>query len=288
MGCIYERKDINAVINGFETSIGEIKGKIEDIKSRMPRFFDEISMPEEQSTDTKDIKSDDNATVEDNNKESSGDVVHSSDDVSESDNPEDKTKEFVDRLMEILTSSEEIEKLVEQNPDLKVKLEKCLDILNNPDKHTAAEINWALDRIKKEIKGAILEAAVKEALTSIGLDVEDAQRTVEGESGATRPDVIATNNTDKPIVLFGKVVNPGDNVYVECKCGRKEYMEGQLKNHLPNQLSGHDGLSILVTTSDMDEVDLDLLNEVIGKNDTTVLITETSAENIEEAIKEVD
>lgn len=288
MGCIYERKDINAVINGFETSIGEIKGKIEDIKSRMPRFFDEFSMSEEQSTDTKGIKSDDDATVEDNNKESSVDVVHSSDDVSESDNPEDKTKEFVDRLMEILTSSEEIEKLVEQNPDLKVRLEKCLDILNNPDKHTAAEINWALDRIKKEIKGAILETAVKEALTSIGLDVEDAQRTVEGESGATRPDVIATNNTDRPIILFGKVVNPGGNVYVECKCGRKEYMEGQLKNHLPNQLSGHDGLSILVTTSDMDEVDLDLLNEVIGKNDTTVLITETSAENIEEAIKEVD
>lgn len=288
MGCIYERKDINAVINGFETSIGEIKGKIEDIKSRMPRFFDEFSMSEEQSTDTKGIKSDDDATVEDNNKESSVDVVHSSDDVSESDNPEDKTKEFVDRLMEILTSSEEIEKLVEQNPDLKVRLEKCLDILNNPDKHTAAEINWALDRIKKEIKGAILETAVKEALTSIGLDVEDAQRTVEGESGATRPDVIATNNTDRPIILFEKVVNPGGNVYVECKCGRKEYMEGQLKNHLPNQLSGHDGLSILVTTSDMDEVDLDLLNEVIGKNDTTVLITETSAENIEEAIKEVD
>lgn len=288
MGCIYERKDINAVINGFETSIGEIKGKIEDIKSRMPRFFDEFSMSEEQSTDTKGIKSDDDATVEDNNKESSVDVVHSSDDVSESDNPEDKTKEFVDRLMEILTSSEEIEKLVEQNPDLKVRLEKCLDILNNPDKHTAAEINWALDRIKKEIKGAILETAVKDALTSIGLDVEDAQRTVEGEDGATRPDVIATNNTDRPIILFGKVVNPGGNVYVECKCGRKEYMEGQLKNHLPNQLSGHDGLSILVTTSDMDEVDLDLLNEVIGKNDTTVLITETSAENIEEAIKEVD
>ena len=288
MGCIYERKEINAVINGFETSIGEIKGKIEDIKSRMPRFFDEFSMSEEQSTDTKGIKSDDDTTVEDNNKESSGDVVHSSDDVSESDNPEDQTKEFVDRLMEILTSSEEIEKLVEQNPDLKVRLEKCLDILNNPDKHTAAEINWALDRIKKEIKGAILETAVKDALTSIGLDVEDAQRTVEGENGATRPDVIATNNTDRPIVLFGKVVNPGGNVYVECKCGRKEYMEGQLKNHLPNQLSGHDGLSILVTTSDMDEVDLDLLNEVIGKNDTTVLITETSAENIEEAIKEVD
>lgn len=288
MGCIYERKEINAVINGFETSIGEIKGKIEDIKSRMPRFFDEFSMSEEQSTDTKGIKSDDDATVEDNNKESSGDVVHSSDDVSESDNPEDQTKEFVDRLMEILTSSEEIEKLVEQNPDLKVRLEKCLDILNNPDKHTAAEINWALDRIKKEIKGAILETAVKDALTSIGLDVEDAQRTVEGEDGATRPDVIATNNTDRPIILFGKVVNPGGNVYVECKCGRKEYMEGQLKNHLSNQLSGHDGLSILVTTSDMDEVDLDLLNEVIGKNDTTVLITETSAENIEEAIKEVD
>lgn len=276
------------MINGFETSIGEIKGKIEDIKSRMPRFFDEFSMSEEQSTDTKGIKSDDDATVEDNNKESSGDVVHSSDDVSESDNPEDQTKEFVDRLMEILTSSEEIEKLVEQNPDLKVRLEKCLDILNNPDKHTAAEINWALDRIKKEIKGAILETAVKDALTSIGLDVEDAQRTVEGEDGATRPDVIATNNTDRPIILFGKVVNPGGNVYVECKCGRKEYMEGQLKNHLSNQLSGHDGLSILVTTSDMDEVDLDLLNEVIGKNDTTVLITETSAENIEEAIKEVD
>lgn len=288
MGCIYERKEINAVINGFETSIGEIKGKIEDIKSRMPRFFDEFSMSEEQSTDTKGIKSDDDATVEDNNKESSGDVVHSSDDVSESDNPEDQTKEFVDRLMEILTSSEEIEKLVEQNPDLKVRLEKCLDILNNPDKHTAAEINWALDRIKKEIKGAILETAVKDVLTSIGLDVEDAQRTVEGEDGATRPDVIATNNTDRPIILFGKVVNPGGNVYVECKCGRKEYMEGQLKNHLSNQLSGHDGLSILVTTSDMDEVDLDLLNEVIGKNDTTVLITETSAENIEEAIKEVD
>lgn len=285
---------MNTVIKGFETAMADIKETLDDIKSHMPKFFEELPSPNDDSksdskdTDTPENKKNDTAdsSEADNDKKDAGNVVHSSDDVSESDNPEDKTKKFLERLTEILTSSEEIKKLIEQNPDLKAKLEKCLDIINNPDKHTSAEINWALDRIKKEIKGAIFEAAVKEALASVGLDVEDGQRTVEGESGATRPDVIAANNTDKPIILFGKVINPGENVYVECKCGRKEYMEGQLKNHLPNQLSGHDGVSILITTSDMDEVDSDLLDEVITKNDTTAVITESSAEAIEEVIKE--
>lgn len=293
MGGIHERKDVNAVFKGFETAAGEIKDKFEDIKLHMPKFFDDMPFSEDDSK----VQSND-AEIEDNNTNGSlvkeekgenwGKVVHSSDEIFESDNPEHKTKKFLERLMEILTVSEEIKKLIEQNPDLEEKIEKCLDIINNPDKHTVAEINWAMDRIKKEIKGAIFEGAVKEALVSIDLDVEDGQRTVEGESGATRPDVIAASNTDKSIILFGKVINPGENIYIECKCGRKEYMEGQLKNHLPNQLSGHDGVSILITTSDMDEVDNNLLNNVIGKNDTTAVITGSSAEDIEDVIKEAN
>lgn len=286
---------MNTVIKGFESAMGELKDKLDDIKSHMPHFFEEIPFPEDESksehneTDTENDRfnelEDKADSSDENNNDDAGNVVHSSDEVSESDNPEDKTKKFLERLTEILTSSEEIKKIIDQNPELKEKIEKCLDIINNPDKHTAAEVNWALDRIKKEIKGAIFEAAVREALTSVGLDVEDGQRTVEGESGATRPDIIAANNTDKPIILFGKVINPGENVYVECKCGRKEYMEGQLKNHLPNQLSGHDGVSILITTSDMDEVDTELLNDVIKKNDTIAVIIESSAEDVEEVIK---
>ena len=274
---------------GFEMFVGEVKEQYGDIKSRMPSFFDDLKTPEESTEEKGDNSRYISGGVLGNEVRDDGrQIVHSALEVSEDDNLEDKTKKFLERLTEILTSSEEIEYLIEQNPELKAKLEKCLDIINNPDKHTPAEINWALDRIKKEIKGAIFEAAVKDALASIGLDVEDGQRTVEGESGATRPDVIATNNTDKPIILFGKTINSGENVYVECKCGRKEYMEGQLKNHLPNQLSGHDGVSVLITTSDMSEVDSELLNEVMKKNDTTVVIMDFSAADIEDVIKEVD
>lgn len=310
----------------FETFVSDVNEQMKDIKSRMPSFFDSIKLTESkdnnlnekiENPDVSDVQEDASISEgkdqekesgsmldvlfrdedkdenkeddsEETNKKDGGQVIHVTDEVDEDDNPEDKTKKFLERLSEILSSSEEIKKIIEQNPELKAKIEKCLEILNNPEKHTPAEINWALDRIKKEIKGAIFEAAVKEALKSIGLDVEDSQRTVEGETGATRPDVIARNNTDKPIILFGKVINPGQDVYVECKCGRKEYMEGQLKNHLPNQLSGHDGVSILITTSDMDEVDSELLEEVSSKNDTTVVIMDSSAQDIEDVIKEAE
>lgn len=279
------------MIKEFESFMGEVKEKFDDIRLHMPNFFEEMPLPEDElKFDEIDTENDMGNESEDNdeNNNDTVDIVHFSDEVSEEDNPEEKTERFLNRLTEILTTREEIKKIIDQNPELKEKTEKCLDIIINPDKHTVAEVNWALDRIKKEIKGAIFESAVKEALTSVGLDVEDGQRTVEGESGATRPDVIAANNTDKPIILFRKVINSGENVYVECKCGRKEYMEGQLKNHLPNQLSGHNGVSLLITTSDMNEVNTKLLNDVIKKNDTIAVVIESSAEDIEELIKGVN
>lgn len=123
--------------------------------------------------------------------------------------------------------------------------------------------------------------------TNIMLDVEPQQRVVEGESGGTRPDVIAKNNTDKPITVFGVTIQPGETISVECKCGGTAYMTNQLNNHIPNQLSGQEGTKILLTTSDIKDTESGLADSVCEKYGATLVITDVSVSDVEKAIKEV-
>ena len=127
-----------------------------------------------------------------------------------------------------------------------------------------------------------MEIAVKDALADAGLDVENHQHSHEGESGKTRPDVVATNNTDKPIIVLGIVINPGESISVECKCGSKYYISNQLDIHIPNQLSGQLGHRVLVTTSDVPK---EKAETVCHKYGATLCILDISTYQVETAIK---
>lgn len=206
----------------------------------------------------------------------------SSGNINEAGNPDTKAVE------DILKKPEKIKELMDKYPEKAEyfkKLLRAVEILND-ENATAVEKNKASDDIQK-YKGTLLELAAKCVLAEKGLTVEDKQRNVEGENGATRPDVIAKNNTDKTIRVFGCDVPPGGTISVECKCGRAPYLADELRNHIPNQLSGHEECSVLLTTSDIREVNQDKVNEVCGKNDTTLCVVNVSAREVENAIKEV-
>lgn len=214
------------------------------------------------------------------------DAVDSYDNKNETGSPE-KHDPVLERIVESIGTPEGIRALIEKHPEKaelwKTQLE-AIEILNDPDA-SPAEKNSAQKKLSN-LKGQLLETAVKDALTEAGFDVESQQRVVEGESGGTRPDVIARNNTDHPIEVFGVTIQPDETLSVECKCGCAEYIKSQLNNHIPNQLSGQEGTKVLLTTSDIKETPDGLAASVCDKYGATLVITTVSVADVENAIKE--
>lgn len=208
------------------------------------------------------------------------------DDSNESDVEENDP--VLEKIAKSIGLPEGIKNLIEKHPE-KAGLWKSqinvLDTLNNSDT-SPAEIRSAQAKLSI-LKGQLLETAVKDVLIEVGFDVEAQQRVVEGENGGTRPDVIAKNNTDHPIELFGVTIQPGDTICVECKCGGSAYMINQLNNHIPNQLSGQEGNKVLLTTSDIKDTPSGLANNVCEKYGAKLIIPNVSVSDVENAIKEV-
>lgn len=219
------------------------------------------------------------------------DIFSDVDNTSESDESEsdiDKRDAILKRIEESISTPEGIKELIEKHPE-KAELWKsqleALDTLNDPDA-SPAEIRSAQAKLSI-LKGQLMEVAVKDALTEAGFDVEAQQRVVEGESGGTRPDVIAVNNTDHPIEVFGITIQPGETLSVECKCGTSSYMTNQLNHHIPNQLSGQDGTKVLLTTSDVNGAPDGLAASVCDKYGAKLVSLDVSVAAVEKAIKEV-
>lgn len=200
----------------------------------------------------------------------------------------EKKDSILEKIEKILTTPEGIKALIERHPE-KAELWKsqleALDTLNDPEASTS-EIRSAQAKLSI-LKGQLLETAMKDVLSDIGFDVEALQRVVEGESGGTRPDVIAKNNTDRPMEVFGGAVKPGETLSVECKCGGSAYMTNELNNHIPNQLSGQEGKKILVTTSDIKDTPAGAADAVCRQYGARLVVLDVSVADVENAIKEV-
>lgn len=200
------------------------------------------------------------------------------------------------KVNDALSSPEGIQALMEKHPekaelwqdDLKA-IERAREVFNDPDT-TEDERRSAQKRAQAHLstlKGQLLETAVKDALTDAGLTVEAKQRTVDGQDGGTRPDVIAKNDTDRPIQAFGITVKPGETLSIECKCGQKDYLEPQLRSHIPNQLSGQIGHKALLTTADIRQVNPALVRDTCGQYGAALIVLDTRVSAVEKAIKEV-
>lgn len=210
---------------------------------------------------------------------------------SENDNSEanvEKPDPIAEKIAKTIGTPEGIKELMEKHPE-KAELWRsqleAIETLNDPES-SPAEIRSAQAKLSI-LKGQIMEVAVKDALTEAGFDVEAQQRVVEGESGGTRPDVIAVNNTDQPIEVFGTTIQPGGTLSIECKCGGSAYMTNQLNNHIPNQLSGQEGTKVLLTTSDIKGAPDGLASSVCGKYGAKLITLDVSVAAVEKAIKEV-
>ena len=210
---------------------------------------------------------------------------------SENDNSEaniEKPDPIAERISKLIGTPEGIKELMEKHPEkaeLWEKQLKAIETLNNPDA-SPFEIRQAQSALS-HLKGDIMEVAAKDALAEAGFDVEAQQRVVEGESGGTRPDVVAVNNTDHPIEVFGTTIQPGEALSIECKCGGSAYMTNQLNNHIPNQLSGQEGTKVLLVTSDIKGAPDGLAASVCNKYGAKLITLDVSVAAVEKAIKEV-
>lgn len=208
-----------------------------------------------------------------------------------SESPEADVEEaasITERIEQDLSTPEGIKGLIQRHPEKAEQWKQALDainVLNDPDA-TPAEIRSAQAKISG-VKGQLLETATKDALSDSGLTVEAQQRLVDGESGGTKPDVIAKNDTDQPIEVFGITLQPGETLSVECKCGSTEYITNQLNNHIPNQLSGQIGEKVLLTTNDIKGAPAGLAEQVCEKYGAKLVVPDISVRDVENAMKGV-
>ncbi len=197
-------------------------------------------------------------------------------------------EETISEIENELKSATGIKDLITRHPE-KAELWKsqieAVEVLNNPEA-SPFEIRSSQARLGI-LKGQLLEAVAKDALADIGFDVETKQRVVEGESGGTRPDVIAKNNTSQTIEVLGNKIESGEVLSIECKCGGTTYLTSQLYNHIPNQLSGHEGKKVLLTTSDIYDTPTGLAKNVCDLYNAKLVVLDVSVADIEQAIKEV-
>lgn len=265
-----------------QKSIDTIKAMFEnlfsdDVKTNDSSYSQESNTNEEENTKSNElfneIKNED--TSENDSKDETGESGIEKDSVME-------------QIEKSIGTVEGIKELMARHPE-KLELWKsqleALETLNDSEA-TPAEIRSAQAKLSI-LKGQILETAVKDALSDAGLDVESQQRVVEGENGRTRPDVIAKNNSDYPIVVLGETIQPGETICIECKCGLTAYMTNQLMNHIPNQLSGQPGTKILLTTSDINNVTPGLAESVCSTYGAKLKVPNVSVVDVEAAIKEV-
>ena len=212
-------------------------------------------------------------------------------DISENDSNEKKVEnKNIDLKMieDYMKTPEGLKKLMEKHPEKKELFNRALKAIHTLQDSNAspAEVRRAQSRLNN-FKGQLMEIALKDKVKESGLDVENQQRIVEGDNGGTRPDVIAVNNTDQPIIVCGITVNPGETISFECKCGGTAYMQNELKYHIPNQLSGQEGIKVLLATSDIRDVSNDLAEKVCSQYDANLLVLDVSAGEVVNTIKEI-
>lgn len=288
-----DKKDVNAADENSSDGTSELLSK--SISELMNRLFsndlgenpEETSEGKEKNSANESDKSDANDSGETESGLKSKDT--GTDEGKDSKEVDIEKKDpLIAKIEKTLGTPEGIKALIERHPE-KAELWKsqleALDTLNDPDA-SPAEIRSAQAKLSI-LKGQLLETAVKDALADAGFDVESQQRVVEGENGGTRPDVIAKNNTDHPIEAFGVIIQPGDTLSVECKCGGSAYMTNQLNNHIANQLSGQEGTKILLTTSDIMDTPPGLAKGVCDRYGAKLVIADVSVADVEKAIKEV-
>lgn len=210
------------------------------------------------------------------------------DDMKTSDVHEGIPPESLSKIESLLETTDGLKKLIENHPEKEVLVEnaiKALRMIEN-DNATPFEMRCAQLRLN-QLKGELMELAVKDVLAERGLSVEDHQHLVSGDEGGTKPDIVAVNNSDKKISALGIVVPPGETLSIECKCGSTAYITNQLKNHIPNQLSGHSGIKVLLTTSDLMDAPLGLAESVCDKYGAMLVMSKICAFDVEYAFMEV-
>jgi len=186
--------------------------------------------------------------------------------------------ESIDGIRDVLKSFDDGGKRLET-------LKESLDTINNTDSSPMEKLS-AGSRIN-QIKGDILEQATKNSLSEAGFEVTQKIDMVQGKFGDTLPDVIATNNTDKAIEALGRIIQPGETISAECKCGSSLYLNQQLEHHIPNQLSGLPGARTLITTADVSNTTSGLADQVCKAYDAKLVSVNESARDILENMKGV-
>lgn len=148
-----------------------------------------------------------------------------------------------------------------------------------------------LQRIDKKIetyKGTIFEAQIKEAMKEKFEEVEKTQRIVETKDGQTKPDVVL-KNAKEGIDISATTVAKGEDLFIETKCGGKEYLQKEIQNgHIEKQVGGHEGNSLVIVTKDYldlsDDIRQDFQKE-LKERESSVYVADVLAKDIETNIQ---
>lgn len=119
---------------------------------------------------------------------------------------------------------------------------------NNPSEIERQKTEKALERYK----GTVFENELKEALGDKFNSMEEKQKIIETDYGATKPDIIL-KDAKKDMKISDLEVKKGEDLYVEAKAGSAEYIQSEMP-HILKQVEGHEGNSLVVVTNDYEKI----------------------------------
>lgn len=181
-------------------------------------------------------------------------------------------------------NSEGINKVRDNYPNVDRKL---LEIGNDIDNaQSPMDLQRQMSRIGK-YKGTIAECMLKDSLKNKFESVEDSQRIVSTPEGDTKPDIVLVN-ANESIIIGKTVVNKGDDLFVEVKCGDASYIRNEMK-HILKQVLGHEGKSVVIVTKDYYNISADKRAEFeanLAEKGSSICVLDVYSKDIEKSIIE--
>ena len=132
-----------------------------------------------------------------------------------------------------------------------------------------------------------VDSMLKDSLKNKFESVEDSQRIVSTPEGDTKPDIVLVN-AHESIIIGKTVVNKGDDLFVEVKCGDASYIRNEMK-HILKQVLGHEGKSVVIVTKDYYNISADKRAEFeanLAEKGSSICVLDVHSKDIEKSIIE--
>jgi hypothetical protein len=177
---------------------------------------------------------------------------------------------------------------IDEVRDKNENMDKVITRAEEALKNNPSEIEQQITEKKLErYKGTIFENQLKDVLDDKFNELEEKQRLVETEFGATKPDIVL-KDAKEDMSISDLEIKKGEDLYIEAKAGSADYIQKEMP-HILKQVEGHEGNSLVVVTKDYEKIPVEsrvVFEQDIKVKDSHIYVADISANQLDLGIKD--